>query len=130
MNEQKREKLNRKDYWLHKSIVVKINTNKLGEKYLKKKAVVIDLKDKYTAIVKLIETGAIIQLDQAYVETVLPAVGKEVLIVNGAYRGELATMDEINIDKCCAKLIVSQGPLKGRVVNNVSYDDFSKYHKE
>lgn len=32
--------MNRKDYWLHEGIVVKIVTKKLGEKYYKKKAVV------------------------------------------------------------------------------------------
>ena len=38
--EEKKEKKNRKDHWLHKDIVVKVVTKKLGEKYYKKKAVV------------------------------------------------------------------------------------------
>ncbi|XP_021344447.1 DNA/RNA-binding protein KIN17-like, partial [Mizuhopecten yessoensis] len=38
--EKKKEKMNRKDYWLHKGIVVKVVTKKLGEKYYKKKAFV------------------------------------------------------------------------------------------
>jgi hypothetical protein len=37
---KKKEQMNRKDYWLHEGIVVKIVTKKLGEKYYKKKAVV------------------------------------------------------------------------------------------
>lgn len=130
MEEKRRERVNRKDYWLHKDIVVKINTNKLGEKYLKKKGVVMDVEDRYTAIVKIIETGAMIKLDQAYLETVLPALGKEVLIVNGAYRGEQATLDQINENEFNAKVTISAGPLKGRVVNNVQYEDISKLVKE
>lgn len=41
MEEKKKEKMNRKDYWLHKRIVVKLITKKLGERYHKKKAVVL-----------------------------------------------------------------------------------------
>ena len=35
--EQVKEKKNRKDYWLHDGIVVKVLTKKLGDKYYKKK---------------------------------------------------------------------------------------------
>ena len=38
--EKKKEKTNRKDYWLTEGVVVKIVTKKLGEKFYKKKAVV------------------------------------------------------------------------------------------
>ena len=40
MEEKTKEKVNRKDYWLHEGIIVKVITNKLGDKYYKKKAVV------------------------------------------------------------------------------------------
>ena len=40
MEEQKKEKMNRRENWLHAGIVVKVVTKKLGEKYYKKKAVV------------------------------------------------------------------------------------------
>lgn len=40
MEEMKKEKMNRKDYWLHPNIVVKVVTKKLGDKYYKKKAVI------------------------------------------------------------------------------------------
>ena len=38
--ERKKEKMNRKDYWLHEDIVVKVISKKLGDKYYKKKAYV------------------------------------------------------------------------------------------
>lgn len=38
--EKKKEKMNRKDYWLHKDIVVKVVSKKLGDKYYKQKAYV------------------------------------------------------------------------------------------
>ncbi len=106
MEEKNREKQNRRDYWLHKNIVVKIVTKKLGEKYYKKKAIVTEIIDKYTGVVRLIDTDAIIKLDQAHMETVLPAIGKQVLILNGAYRGETADLDKINIDDFNAEVTI------------------------
>lgn len=40
MEEKTKEKVNRKDYWLHEGIIVKVVTKKLGDKYYKKKAVI------------------------------------------------------------------------------------------
>ena len=126
MEEKKREKQNRKDYWLHKvnksikfihwiktinfikfkNIVVKIITKKLGEKYYQKKAVVTEVLDKYTGVVKIIETDAVIKLDQAHLETVLPSLGKKVMVLNGAYRGEVASLDGINVNDFNAKITI------------------------
>ena len=35
-------------------------------------------------------------MDQNDLETVLPAIGKQVLVLNGAYRGETAVLEDIN----------------------------------
>ncbi len=63
--------------------------------------------DKYTGQIKLIDSGTIIKIDQAHLETVLPAIGKQVLILNGAYRGETAILEEINEDEFCAKVSIA-----------------------
>ena len=86
---------------------MKITTNKLGEKYYKKKGVVMDVVDLYTGVVKLIETGATIKIDQAHLETVLPAVGKQVVVLNGAYRGQLALLEGINEKEFNAKISIA-----------------------
>lgn len=86
---------------------MKITTSKLGEKYYKKKAVVTEVIDKYTGVVRLLDTDTVIKIDQAHLETVLPAIGKEVIIVNGAYRGEIAILEDINQDKFCAKISIA-----------------------
>ena len=75
MEEAKKEKVNRKDHWIHKDIVVKIVTKKLGDKYYKKKAVVREVIDKFAAVVKVVECGTKIKVDQAHLETVIPATG-------------------------------------------------------
>ena len=95
--------------------MVKVVTSKLGEKYYKKKGVVTKVEDRYQAVVKMLDTNDKIRLDQAHLETVIPAIGsferaipllvasepfhclgKKVLIVNGAYRGQEATLEEIH----------------------------------
>ncbi|XP_075713585.1 DNA/RNA-binding protein KIN17 isoform X2 [Rhinoderma darwinii] len=73
--EEKKKKTERTDFWLQPEIVVKIVTKKLGEKYCKKKAVVKEVIDRYTAVVKLIDSGDKLKLDQTHLETVIPAPG-------------------------------------------------------
>lgn len=127
--EQKREKTNRKDYWLHKNIVVKVIAKKLGEKYYKKKAVVKEVQDVYGAIVKMLDTGDKIRVDQSHLETVIPAQGKTVLIVNGAYRGEEGVLESINERKFCCTVSIKSGTLRGRVLEKIPYEDICKLYQ-
>lgn len=62
--EQKKEKVNRKDYWLAEGIIVKLVTKSLGDKYYKEKGLVQEVIDKYCAKIKLIDTGEKIKIDQ------------------------------------------------------------------
>ncbi|KXJ74463.1 hypothetical protein RP20_CCG013554 [Aedes albopictus] len=124
--EIKKEKTNRKDYWLAEGIVVKLVSKSLGEKFYKEKGVVLDVIDRYRAKIKLLETGDKLKVDQAHLETVIPAIGKQVLVLNGGYRGNTATLKEIDTDNYCTTIEIASGPLKGRIVNNVQYEDISK----
>lgn len=128
--ELQREKINRKDYWLTPGIVVKVTAKKLGDRYYKKKAVVkeIEKDNEYVCTVKMLDSGDKIKLDQEYLETVIPAIGKKVLVVNGAYRGCEAVLKEVKVDKYCTKIEISSGLLRGRVVDNMQYEDISKLH--
>ncbi|KAK9885885.1 hypothetical protein WA026_013760 [Henosepilachna vigintioctopunctata] len=126
MEEKNKEKKNRKDYWICEGIIVKIITNTLGPQYYKQKGVIIEVIDRYQAIVKLIDTGKKVKIDQEFLETVIPALGKLVLIVNGAYRQEIATLLSLNESKFSASLEIEKGPLKGRKLDDIAYEDFSK----
>ncbi|PIO72968.1 hypothetical protein TELCIR_05076 [Teladorsagia circumcincta] len=119
-----KEKKNRKDHWLHEGIIVKIITKKLGNDFFKAKGVVKTLIDDYTASVKL-DDGTLVKLDQAHVETVIPKVGREMKIVNGAYRGCVAKLESVDQDAFCLNLRISEGPMNGRTVR-VPYEDASK----
>ncbi|XP_008108456.2 DNA/RNA-binding protein KIN17 [Anolis carolinensis] len=124
--EEEKKKSTRTDYWLQPDIVVKIITKKLGEKYHKKKAVIKEVIDKYTAVVKTIDSGDRLKLDQTHLETVIPAPGKRVRVLNGGYRGQEATLQGINEKMFSATIIIESGPLKGRQVEGIPYEDISK----
>ncbi|KAL6116621.1 kin [Pungitius sinensis] len=128
MEEKKRKKQQqtvRTDHWLQPNIVVKVVTKRLGEKYHKKKAVITEVRDKYGAVVKMIDSGDKLKLDQSHVETVIPAPGKRVLILNGPHRDAEALLEGIDVKNFSATLTLESGPLKGKTVD-VAYEDFSK----
>lgn len=128
--EIKKEVKNRKDYWLCEGIIVKVITKTLGEEFYKQKGVVREVIDKYGAVVKLLETGKKLKLDQKHLETVIPAIGKLVKIVNGAYSGEVATLLSLDERNFCVNVEIAKGLLQGRKVNGVQYEDVCKLQDE
>uniref|UniRef100_A0A3Q1BF23 DNA/RNA-binding protein KIN17 n=2 Tax=Amphiprion TaxID=80969 RepID=A0A3Q1BF23_AMPOC len=123
--EEKKKKSVRTDYWLQPNIIVKVVTKKLGEKYHKKKAVVMEVRDKYGAVVRMIDSGDKLKLDQNHLETVIPAPGKRVLILNDQYRDTEALLEGIDEKNFSATLTLDSGQQKGKRVD-VAYEDFSK----
>ncbi|KAK3265777.1 hypothetical protein CYMTET_25569 [Cymbomonas tetramitiformis] len=71
------------------------------------------------------EGGAVVRVDQAELETVIPNVGGKVRVVNGGYRGEIAKLVSVDMDHFCANLCISGGGNDGRTIS-VAYEDFSK----
>ncbi|MBN3325595.1 KIN17 protein, partial [Atractosteus spatula] len=104
--EEQKKKTTRVDYWLHPNIIVKVVTKKLGEKYFKKKGVIKEVQEKYTAIVKMTDSGDKLKLDQSHLETVIPAPGKRVLVLNGSYREMEAILESIDERTFSATLIL------------------------
>jgi len=115
-----------KDYWLKRDIVVKVVTKALGEKYYKKKAKVKEVVDKYAAIVVMLDSGAKVKLDQEHLETVVPTLGRPVLVLNGPHRGEEVKLTSLDIDNFCAEVKLN---IDGYTVR-LPYEHFSKIHKE
>ena len=126
MEEKKKAKAGRREEWLFQGITVKVVYKKLGERYYKKKGVIQQIEDRFTGVLKMIDTGDILKVDQAHLETVLPAVGKTVLIVNGAYRGTKAILKSLDIDNYCVSVKLDEGPCHGRVVDGIAYEDVCK----
>ena len=55
---------------------MKVLHDKLGDKYYKRKGVVEEVRDTYTAIVRMLDNDDRIKIDQAHLETVIPALSK------------------------------------------------------
>lgn len=127
-NEAGKKRRRKKDSWITENIVVKIVTKDLGKEYVKAKGVVEEVFDTYGAKIKLLKSGKKIKLDQAHLETVIPQVGRKVLILNGAYEGSKATLDKLNVDVFTVDVTISSGICKGRVVTDIPYEDVSKLY--
>eukprot|EP01116_Phalansterium_solitarium_P022759 TRINITY_DN7635_c0_g1_i2.p3 TRINITY_DN7635_c0_g1~~TRINITY_DN7635_c0_g1_i2.p3 ORF type:complete len:184 (+),score=38.00 TRINITY_DN7635_c0_g1_i2:1102-1653(+) len=124
--ELKKERINRKPYWIAENIVVKVMNKGLADgKYYKQKGVVSKVIEKYIGVVKMIESRDVLKIDQDQLETVLPNIGGRVLILNGAHRGEEASLVSIKADKFCALLRLESGARHGLQIE-VEYEDFSK----
>lgn len=121
-----REKKNRKDHWLSPGIVVKIVSKHLGSEFYKKKAIVKDVRDKYYGVLEVIESGKKVDARQDDLETVIPAVGRKVLLLNGPYRLCEALLLEVNFDLFSTKVKITSGAFKGKVIESVRYEDVSK----
>ena len=70
--------------------------------------------------------GDVLKLDQLHVETVIPALGRSVLLVNGAYRGKRAVLEKLDEYAYCVTVRVDEGPAKGRQLTGLPYEDVCK----
>lgn len=89
--------------WLKEHLMVKVTTKSLGEKYYKAKGITQMVEENgFVAKVKLKSpeevNGHIIRLDQEYLETVIPAIGKEALILWGKHKGKKAKIMKLHIE--------------------------------
>ncbi|CAL8097317.1 unnamed protein product [Orchesella dallaii] len=126
--ERMKQKKFRKDFWLTNGIVVKVVTKRLGDKYYKEKGVIVDVIDKYVGIIKMLETGHKLKLDQEHLETVIPSPGREVRILNGEYRGYSAILQSVDMDKFSVTLRINSGEFEGTTLRGIAYEDISKLH--
>ena len=121
--------------WLMRGIVVKILSPALrGESGLyRKKARVRDVTDGgfVADLVALDDAGHRARVDQAELETVLPAVGGAVLVLRGRHRGREATLLGLETEKFKARVRVEGlGGGAGGEVLELDYEDVSKAHRQ
>lgn len=126
MEEQKKMKISRKDNWIVKGIVVKVVTKKLGDKYYKKKGTIKDIQNLFVATIKMSDSGDVIKIDQEHLETVIPALGKTVLIVNGMHRGSTASLVSLDEKSFSVTVNLKDGPHRGKRIDRIPYEDICK----
>ncbi len=121
----------RKKNWIRKDILVRIISKKLSKgAYYKRKGIINEVHDKFTAEVEIFDSGPdaddggdIVEVDQDYLETVVPKEGKKVMILNGRGRGMLAKLISADNNKYRGTLELIED---GIVLKKVDFDDFSK----
>lgn len=110
--------------WLTEKIVVKVLHKTLAKgKYHQKKGTVLAVRNGTAAKLQMKKSGDVIEIDQAYLDTVTPANGRGVRILHGFYKGHAGTLKKIN-DKTFEGRI-ELGP--GKVVD-LPIEWFSKIH--
>lgn len=128
--QKKLETISKKeDSWLFKGIVVKVMNKKLANgKYYKAKGVVKEVVKRYGAKLAMLDSKAVMTIDQDELQTVLPKLGGAVLIVNGRHRGTEATLDSIQEDKFSCTVVLSEGANRGKKVSGIEYEDVCKLY--
>lgn len=110
--------------WLTAGLVVKVmNQDLAGGKYYRKKAKVEKVRQQFTADVRMVEAKDLIRLDQEMLETVIPNVGKPVVIVKGSHKGKRATMSAVNFEGFCVSVKLEDGT----VMEGLRYDEVCKF---
>ncbi|KAK2578552.1 hypothetical protein KPH14_012232 [Odynerus spinipes] len=126
-NKSSSEKHINKGGWLREQLVVKVITKSLGDKYYKAKGIVKSVENSgFVAKIKLTKPeelqGHVIKLDQEYLETVIPAIGKEVLILWGKYKGEKGIVKRVHIEEYNIDV-----QLEEKLVKTLPYEQVCKY---
>ncbi|XP_012253250.2 DNA/RNA-binding protein KIN17 [Athalia rosae] len=118
--------------WLRDGLVVKVVTRSLGEKYYRAKGVVQADSEKTPsciAKVKITSPGDainhVLRLDQEHLETVIPAIGKTVLILHGKFEGILAAMKKVRVEEFSVDVELLEND-KGLVIKKLPYEHVCK----
>lgn len=97
--------------WICEGIVVKVMNKELQNgKFYKKKGVITHVEQEFCATIEMIESKDVLQLDQDDLETVIPQVGKKVMVLNGEERGQVAEIVSISLENYNAVLRILDGP--------------------
>ncbi|XP_008207078.1 DNA/RNA-binding protein KIN17 [Nasonia vitripennis] len=116
--------------WLRKDLSVKVVTKSLGDKYYKAKGTVEEVMDANCFIGKIklkspedVE-GHVIKIDQEYLETVIPSIGRDVMVLWGKYNGEIATVEKVRIDDFCVDIELKE---RRKLLKRIPYEQICKY---
>ena len=88
-----------------------VTSKQLAEQgYYKKKGTVSALPSAYVAEIEMADSGDVLRVDQAQLETVLPAPGGPVQVLAGKHRGQRGVMKGVKPDKFQAEVQLRDGP--------------------
>ena len=80
-----------------------------GQGYYKKKGTVVTAPSPYVGEIEMSDSGDVLRVDQAQLETVLPAVGGQIMVVVGKHRGQRGVMQGVHADDFQAEVELKDG---------------------
>lgn len=106
----KRRRAENVSSWLRPSLIVKAKAGKSFENGLfdKVKCRVVAVTEKGARLERLDKSDVAAEVDQSQIETVLPAIGKRVRVVEGEHNGEVATLVALDVERFCVKVRISR----------------------
>ncbi|SOV83457.1 DNA/RNA-binding protein KIN17, putative [Plasmodium reichenowi] len=113
--------------WIFKNIIVKIIDK--THKYYNHKGVIkyISRKDKYKCEIKLNNSTDIVYAYQKQLETVIPNIGRKVVVLKGKYKGSCAVIKKVLPDEDLVVVNIYNKSLDKFISEErMSYDDVSK----
>jgi len=114
--------------WLEPNISIKVTTKQLGDMFYKKKGKILEVIDNYQALVQMFNTGAKVKLDQAHMETVIPAINRKIMMVKGKYKGRIGLMKSIEAETTSVSVdLLDTFEFRGKFITGVRYEMVSKY---
>eukprot|EP00747_Dinoflagellata_sp_TGD_P164856 gnl/TRDRNA2_/TRDRNA2_185377_c0_seq1.p1 gnl/TRDRNA2_/TRDRNA2_185377_c0~~gnl/TRDRNA2_/TRDRNA2_185377_c0_seq1.p1 ORF type:complete len:411 (+),score=106.90 gnl/TRDRNA2_/TRDRNA2_185377_c0_seq1:98-1330(+) len=110
--------------WVAPGLIVKVmNKDLAGGKFYKKKAKIEKVKQAFSADVRMLEGGDLIRIDQELLETVIPNVGKPVVVIKGTHRSRKATMKAVDFENFCVTVELDDGT----EMEGLGYDEICKF---
>ncbi|XP_034172635.2 kin17 DNA and RNA binding protein [Osmia lignaria lignaria] len=115
--------------WLRENLMVKVITKTLGERYYKAKGIIESIENSnFVGKVKLKSPeeveNHVIKIDQEYLETVIPAIGKDIIILWGKYKGMKGVVHKVHIENYCIDVKLKENDT---VVKKLPYEQVCKY---
>lgn len=115
--------------WLREGLMVKVITKTLGDKYYKSKGIIQSVENSnFIGKVKLRSPeeveNHVIKIDQEYLETVIPAIGKEVIILWGKYKAMKGIVHKLHIEHYSIDVKLESD---NTIVKKLPYEQICKY---
>jgi len=85
--------------------------------------------DGFVAKIKLIKSGAVLKIDQEFLETVVPAFGRDVRVLNGRHVGVEGVLEALDHATFMAKIKIIKPVERQNDRVFVNVDHFSKIYK-
>lgn len=93
--------------------------------YYKKKGQILSINtNNHTLQLSMLDSNDLLQLDVHDVETVIPNMGKRVMILNGKFSGEIGSIQQLDMNQMTCDIQLTKS---SEIVRGLSLDHVSKY---